>query len=216
MFLGPACGTIQGSSLTAEPTNRRNHQCHSRRLGFENPDHRLPKLRDPFARRRNTRRIRLADPEALAGYLPAVTDADLYELLADYPQRAGKMMRPSICIATARAFGAERGRRSRSAVAIELLHNAMLVHDDIQDGSAMRRGAPTLQRCTAYRWRSTPETRCSSSACGRCWTTSDLSAACSACDPARNGADGLGSLEGQAIELGWNGKTCSNWRRPIT
>jgi geranylgeranyl diphosphate synthase type II len=31
-----------------------------------------------------------------------------------------------------------------SAVAIELFHNAFLVHDDIQDGSDKRRGAPTL------------------------------------------------------------------------
>jgi geranylgeranyl diphosphate synthase, type II len=30
------------------------------------------------------------------------------------------------------------------AVAIELLHNAFLVHDDVADGSEMRRGRPTL------------------------------------------------------------------------
>ena len=54
------------------------------------------------------------------------------------------MMRPSICIATARAFGAALADAVRSAVAIELLHNAMLVHDDIQDSSALRRGSPTL------------------------------------------------------------------------
>jgi len=83
--------------------------------------------------------------EALLGYLPSgYPKRYLYELLADYPQRAGKMMRPSICIATARAFGASPAVAVRSAVAIELLHNAMLVHDDIQDGSELRRGAPTL------------------------------------------------------------------------
>lgn len=83
--------------------------------------------------------------EALASYLPSgYPTRHLYELLADYPQRVGKMMRPSICIATARAFGASASDAIRSAVAIELLHNAMLVHDDIQDGSVMRRGRPTL------------------------------------------------------------------------
>lgn len=82
--------------------------------------------------------------EALASYLPAGPTRHLYDLLADYPQRAGKMMRPSICIATARAFGAKATDAVRSAVAIELLHNAMLVHDDVQDGSALRRGKPTL------------------------------------------------------------------------
>ena len=83
--------------------------------------------------------------EVLSGYLPSgYPSRYLYELLADYPQRSGKMMRPSICIATARAFGANKTDAIRCAVAIELLHNAMLVHDDIQDGSAMRRGKPTL------------------------------------------------------------------------
>jgi geranylgeranyl diphosphate synthase type II len=83
--------------------------------------------------------------DALAAYLPTgYPTRYLYELLADYPRRAGKMMRPSLCIATARAFGASRADAVGSAVAIELLHNAMLVHDDIQDGSELRRGRPTL------------------------------------------------------------------------
>lgn len=83
--------------------------------------------------------------EMMAGYYPSGYPArHLYEPLADYPQRSGKMMRPSICIATARAFGASKADAVRSAAAIELLHNAMLVHDDIQDGSELRRGRPTL------------------------------------------------------------------------
>ena len=68
----------------------------------------------------------------------------LYELLADYPRRGGKMLRPSLCIAMARATGAEAGDAIASAVSIELLHNALLVHDDIEDASQERRGTPTL------------------------------------------------------------------------
>src|SRR5579872_2018164 len=57
--------------------------------------------------------------EAMAGYFPNGYPArHLYEPLADYPQRAGKMMRPSICIATARAFGASKADAVRSAAAI--------------------------------------------------------------------------------------------------
>ena len=82
---------------------------------------------------------------ALMNYLPDQTpDRYLYNLLADYPQRGGKMMRPSLCIATARAFGADLDEALHSAVAIELLHNALLIHDDIEDGSLERRGSPTL------------------------------------------------------------------------
>jgi len=71
-------------------------------------------------------------------------DGDLARLIADYPRRGGKMLRPSLCIAAARAFGASAEDALDSAVAIELLHNAMLVHDDIEDDSEQRRGTPTL------------------------------------------------------------------------
>ena len=85
--------------------------------------------------------------DALVDYLPVREPRRyLYDLLADYPHRTGKMMRPSICIASARAFGARPGEALRSAVAIELLHNALLIHDDIEDGSEERRGRPTLHR----------------------------------------------------------------------
>ncbi len=82
---------------------------------------------------------------ALRRYLPdRAPQRHLYDLLADYPQRGGKMMRPSLCIATARAFGARLEDALRSAAAIELLHNALLIHDDIEDESEERRGQPTL------------------------------------------------------------------------
>src|SRR5215469_12850139 len=70
----------------------------------------------------------------------------LYDLVADYPQRGGKMMRPSLCISTARAYGASLEEALGSAIAIELMHNALLVHDDIEDESEERRGRPTLHR----------------------------------------------------------------------
>ena len=83
--------------------------------------------------------------EALVRYLPTREPwRYLYDLLGDYPRRGGKMMRPSLCMATARAFGAELDDALHTAVAIEILHNALLIHDDIQDGSTERRGKPTL------------------------------------------------------------------------
>ena len=44
-----------------------------------------------------------------------------YDLLLEYSNRGGKMLRPSLCIATARAFGARREEALRSAAAIELV-----------------------------------------------------------------------------------------------
>lgn len=81
----------------------------------------------------------------LEGYLPTAEPRRyLYDLAADYPRRGGKMLRSSLCVATARAFGAPLEPAVRSATAIELLHNALLIHDDIEDGSEERRGRPTL------------------------------------------------------------------------
>ncbi len=83
--------------------------------------------------------------EAVLRYLPTgAPQGYLYDLVADYPRRGGKMMRSSLCIATARAFGAPLEDAVGTAASIELLHNALLVHDDIEDESEQRRGRPTL------------------------------------------------------------------------
>jgi geranylgeranyl diphosphate synthase type II len=70
----------------------------------------------------------------------------LYDLVATYPSRVGKGIRSGLCVATCRAFGGTTEEAMPSAAAIELLHNAFLVHDDIEDGSLSRRGEPTLHR----------------------------------------------------------------------
>jgi len=68
----------------------------------------------------------------------------LYRVARDYPSRPGKSLRAAMCVATSRAFGGSDRDILPVAVAIELLHNAFLVHDDIVDGSERRRGRPTL------------------------------------------------------------------------
>lgn len=74
----------------------------------------------------------------LTGYGP------LYDLVEDYPFREGKGLRPAICVAAARAAGGRVDQVQPSAAALELLHNAFLVHDDIEDASEFRRGAITM------------------------------------------------------------------------
>jgi geranylgeranyl diphosphate synthase, type II len=82
---------------------------------------------------------------AVRAYLrPQEPRSELYELALDYPQRGGRALRASLCISSARVFGASAADALNSAVALELLHNAFLVHDDVEDGSEERRGAPTL------------------------------------------------------------------------
>ncbi len=82
---------------------------------------------------------------ALAAYLAHATERDaVYRLAADYPLRRGRNLRAGLCIATARAFGASFDDAQLSAISLELLHSAFLVHDDIEDESDERRGKPTL------------------------------------------------------------------------
>jgi geranylgeranyl diphosphate synthase type II len=64
--------------------------------------------------------------------------------LAEYPLRAGKGLRPALCLATCQALGGNASDALPSAVALELYHNAFLVHDDIEDESSHRRGKPTI------------------------------------------------------------------------
>ena len=74
----------------------------------------------------------------------------LYGPMREYPSRPGKALRPALCMSAGRAFGADPNALLGIAVAIELLHNAFLVHDDIVDGSEMRRGRPTLAASTGW------------------------------------------------------------------
>lgn len=84
----------------------------------------------------------------LTGLLSAVPQREpqrhLYAPLSSYLSRTGKGIRPALCLATCQAFGGEPSDALASATAIEMLHNAFLVHDDIEDESDLRRGLPTM------------------------------------------------------------------------
>jgi geranylgeranyl diphosphate synthase type II len=83
----------------------------------------------------------------LAALVPAGASPDyLVEPMVEYPNRGGKSLRPALCLATCEAFGGSADDALASAVALEALHNAFLVHDDIEDASELRRGQPTLHR----------------------------------------------------------------------
>jgi geranylgeranyl pyrophosphate synthase/uncharacterized protein with NAD-binding domain and iron-sulfur cluster len=70
----------------------------------------------------------------------------LYDLVRDFLQRSGKGLRPALCLATTRALGGRTDHALPAAAGLEMLHNAFLVHDDIEDGSDARRGTPTMHR----------------------------------------------------------------------
>ena len=57
--------------------------------------------------------------------------------------QGGKRLRPLLALLAARAFGYEGGAHVDAAVIIEFIHTATLLHDDVVDRSAMRRGSET-------------------------------------------------------------------------
>lgn len=67
-------------------------------------------------------------------------DGMLQTVLDHIRQRAGKRMRPMLILLTAKCFGKVSNVTLRAAVGLELLHTASLVHDDVVDESAERRG----------------------------------------------------------------------------
>ena len=68
----------------------------------------------------------------------------LYEMMRDYPSRPAKGLRPFLCVAACRAAGGTEQDSLLTAACIELFQHWILIHDDIEDESELRRGQPTL------------------------------------------------------------------------
>ncbi|MDF2955149.1 MAG: Geranylgeranyl pyrophosphate synthase [Candidatus Alkanophagales archaeon MCA70_species_2] len=82
--------------------------------------------------------------KAYSGYLRKRKPTLLYEPIKDLLSRGGKRLRPALCMMSCELVGGDLERALPTAICLELFHNFSLVHDDIQDGSVLRRGQPTL------------------------------------------------------------------------
>jgi len=58
----------------------------------------------------------------------------------------GKRVRPILTLFTAESFGGTKSESMPAALAVEILHNFTLVHDDIMDEDNIRHGKPTVHR----------------------------------------------------------------------
>lgn len=72
------------------------------------------------------------------------TEGLLSQVLEHIKHRGGKRMRPLLILLIAKNYGGVNDVTLRSAVGLELLHTASLVHDDVVDESKERRGQPSV------------------------------------------------------------------------
>ena len=70
----------------------------------------------------------------------------LGDALAYIRSREGKMMRPILVLLMAREAGGVNQKTQIAAVALELLHTASLIHDDVVDESNLRRGLASVNQ----------------------------------------------------------------------
>ena len=84
----------------------------------------------------------------------AEVNEDLTKCAVDFVRTGGKRIRPILFLASWEIFseccvfdaGSQQGTLTKTALALELLHTFILVHDDVIDRSLTRRGRPTLHR----------------------------------------------------------------------
>lgn len=69
-----------------------------------------------------------------------------WKILRDYPERKGKYLRPALVLLTAQAMGFPQGQALKTAAAMQLSEDWILIHDDFEDDSLERRGKPALHR----------------------------------------------------------------------
>ncbi len=73
-----------------------------------------------------------------------------WEMVRDYPTRKGKYLRPTLLLLVTEALGCEYQKALKTAVAMQLSEEWLLIHDDLEDNSCSRRGKPTLNKLHGF------------------------------------------------------------------
>ncbi len=82
--------------------------------------------------------------DLLRKIIPPDEDDFLSEPIWHHLRTGGKRIRPAICLITCKELGGNPDEALYFALAIEILHNMFLLHDDIEDEDTMRRDQPTV------------------------------------------------------------------------
>jgi geranylgeranyl diphosphate synthase type I len=90
-------------------------------------------------------RAKLVD-ESIPKFLPITPPDEMYYAMRHLLDAGGKRLRPSALLLAAEAVGGKPENVMPAAVAIELVHNFTLIHDDIMDEADLRRGLTTVHK----------------------------------------------------------------------
>ena len=82
--------------------------------------------------------------EHLMNSLDVIQDKNLKAAMAHYPAAGGKRLRPLLATIASEAVGGEADAAIPFGVALEMVHNFTLVHDDVMDEDETRRGIKTV------------------------------------------------------------------------
>jgi len=91
------------------------------------------------------KKARLVD-ESIPKFLPITPPDELYKAMRHLLDAGGKRLRPSALLLAAEAVGGKPEDVLPAAVAVELVHNFTLIHDDIMDEADLRRGLTTVHK----------------------------------------------------------------------
>lgn len=69
-----------------------------------------------------------------------------WKTVREYPHRKGKYIRPTLLLLVCGAMGGDIGMALHTAAALQLSEEWLLVHDDIEDDSPIRRGKPAIHK----------------------------------------------------------------------
>ena len=131
--------------------------------------------------------------------------------------KRGKRLRPRMTVAVAQAEGAPPENAFPAAIAVELLHNFSLIHDDIEDRDELRHGRPTLW----VRFGIPAALGAGDAMCALAYAT--LIDGCAALDPERCSAMARCLLrahhamtQGQAYDIGFENATAVSFDEYVT
>ena len=69
-----------------------------------------------------------------------------WNILKEYPERKGKYLRPTIILLVAESMGIDLSKSIKTAAAMQISEEWILIHDDFEDKSTIRRGKKALHR----------------------------------------------------------------------